>query len=61
MNEYKQEVLQAAVHGMIEGGWSRERAEHIMPLLDRVFTCGYNEAKRDMYEKRTTELSHGRQ
>ena len=51
MNEYKHEVLQAAVQGMIEGGWSRTTAELLLPLLERVFISGYNEAKRHDHEK----------
>jgi hypothetical protein len=51
VNEYKQEVLQAAIHGMIEGGWSRVEAEVLLPILERVFVSGYNEAKRDAFEK----------
>lgn len=48
MSEYKKEVIDAAVQGLVSGGFTDETAQMIKPLLEIVYQSGYNEAKRDL-------------
>lgn len=47
MKSYKQDVLDAAIEGLVAGGMSNERADLLLVLLDKVYECGYNEALRN--------------
>lgn len=47
MKSYKQDVLDAAIEGLISGGLPEERAKLVLFLLDRVYESGYNEAMRN--------------
>ena len=45
---YKQEVVEAAIRGMIQGGMQKDIAEAFYLLLERVYDSGYNEARRNI-------------
>jgi len=49
--DYKQEVIEAAIQGMIQGGMHKDIAEVFYLLFERVYTCGYNEARRNIEEQ----------
>jgi len=49
--DYKQEVVEAAIQGMIQGGMQKDIAEAFYLLLERVYTSGYNEALRNIREE----------
>jgi hypothetical protein len=44
-SNYKQEVIDAAIAGMVQGGFSLDRAKTLIPLLDRVFDSGYHQCR----------------
>lgn len=50
--DYKQEVIEAAIQGMIQGGMQKDIAEAFYLLFERVYTSGYNEARRNIREER---------
>ena len=43
---FKEEVIQAAVNGLIQGGMSRTHAEIYKVLFDRIYDAGFNECRR---------------
>ncbi len=47
---YKQEVIQAAVDGLVEGGIPKDFAETLYPLFERIYECGYYESIRKLEE-----------
>lgn len=47
---YKQEVIESAIQGMIQGGMQKDIAEVFYLLLERVYDSGYNEARRNIEE-----------
>lgn len=51
MKTYKQEVVEAAIQGMIQGGMQKDIAEAFYLLFERVYTSGYNEARRNIREE----------
>lgn len=48
-NDYKYEVIQAAIDGLIQGGFSKEYAEMFRIILMRVYESGYREG---LYDQR---------
>lgn len=48
---HKQDVIQAAIQGLIEGGMPKYEAKNLAFLLERVYTFGYNERLREIKEK----------
>lgn len=42
---HKQQVIDAAVEGLQQGGFSKDYAYLFEKLLDRVYTAAYNEGK----------------
>jgi len=42
---HKQQVIDAALEGLHQGGFSQEYAYLFTKLFDRVYTSGYNEGK----------------
>lgn len=44
-SNYKQEVIDAAIAGMVQGGFSLERANTLVALLSRVFDAGYYQCR----------------
>jgi hypothetical protein len=42
---HKQQIIDAALEGLHQGGFSQEYAYLFAKLLDRVYTSGYNEGK----------------
>ena len=58
MKTYKQEVVEAAIQGMIQGGMQKDIAEAFYLLLERVYTSGYNEARRNVvYSEDLSKMS----
>ena len=52
MSDFKAQVIQAAVQGMHEGGLIDPEAEKkFVELLELVYDCGYNECRRNDYER----------
>lgn len=49
--DYKQEVIESAITGMIQSGMQKDIAEAFYLLLDRVYNSGYNEARRNIREE----------
>lgn len=47
MSDYKREVVESAIQGLIQGGMSEPEAHNLKNLLEVVYQCGYNEAVRD--------------
>lgn len=47
---FKQQVIDAAVKGLIEGGYSDVNANLLRTLLELVYQSGYNEACRNFDE-----------
>ena len=52
MKTFKQEVIESAIQGLIQGGMQKDIAEAFYLLLERVYTSGYNEARRNIQEER---------
>lgn len=50
MNEHRNDIVSAAIQGLIQGGWNKFYAESLYLLLERVYNCGYNEALRNIEE-----------
>ena len=50
MNDHKQDTIQAAIQGLIQGGWDKLYAESLYLLLERVYQSGYYEAYRNIEE-----------
>ena len=48
--DYRKMVVDSAIKGLIDGGWDKLYAENLTLLLERVYNCGYNEAKRESQE-----------
>jgi hypothetical protein len=44
-NTHKQQIIDAALEGLHQGGFSKEYAYLFEKLLDRVYTSGYSEGK----------------
>jgi len=42
---HKQQIIDAALEGLHQGGFSQEYAYLFTKLFDRVYTSGYNEGK----------------
>lgn len=42
---HKQQIIDAALEGLQQGGFSQEYAYLFTKLFDRVYTSGYNEGK----------------
>jgi hypothetical protein len=42
---HKQQIIDAALGGLHQGGFSQEYAYLFTKLFDRVYTSGYNEGK----------------
>ena len=49
--DYKQEVIESAIQGMIQGGMQKDVAEAFYLLFERIYTSGYNEARRNIEEQ----------
>jgi hypothetical protein len=49
MKSYKEEVVDQAILGLVQGGFPV--AEALRMLLERIYECGYNECQRELYEK----------
>jgi hypothetical protein len=49
--DYKQEVIESAIQGMIQGGMHKDIAEAFYLLFERVYNSGYNEARRNIEEQ----------
>ncbi len=49
--DYKQEVVEAAIQGLIQGGMQKDIAEAFYLLFERVYDSGYNEARRNIREE----------
>ena len=47
MSDYKREVVESAIQGLVQGGMSELEAHSLKKLLEIVYQCGYNEAVRD--------------
>lgn len=47
-NSYKQQVIEQAKLGFMQGGLPAESAYVFSILLERVYDCGYNEAVRNL-------------
>ena len=46
---YKEKIINAAIDGLMEGGFSKDRAETIAGLLTKMYDAGYNEGMREQY------------
>lgn len=53
---YKEQVVDIAIQGMIEGGYPAEAAHMWKFLLERIYECGYNDCRRDMFSVTQQEL-----
>jgi hypothetical protein len=49
MKTYKDEVVDQAILGLVQGGFPV--AESLRMLFERIYECGYNECQRELYEK----------
>jgi hypothetical protein len=49
MKSYKEEVVDQAILGLTQGGLPV--AEAFRSLFERIYECGYNECRRELYEK----------
>lgn len=49
-NEHRNDIVTSAIQGLIQGGWDKLYAESLYILLERVYNCGYNEARRNIEE-----------
>jgi hypothetical protein len=45
MKSYKEQVVESAIQGLIEGGFAKDYAYLFEKLLDSVYTAAYNEGK----------------
>ena len=58
MKTFKQEVIESAIQGLIQGGMQKDIAEAFYLLLERVYTSGYNEARRNIvYSEDVSKMS----
>ena len=48
--DYKREVIESAIQGMIQGGMQKDIAKAFYLLFERMYTSGYNEARRNIEE-----------
>lgn len=44
---YKEQVVEVAIQGMIEGGYPAEAAHIWKTLLERIYDSGYSECRRN--------------
>ena len=49
--DHKHEIIQSAIQGMVQGGMQKDIAEAFHLLFERVYTSGYNEARRNIEEQ----------
>lgn len=54
--EYRKMAVDAAIEGLIQGGWNELEAKCLYLLLERMYNMGYAEAKRDC--KQITDWGH---
>jgi len=55
--DYKHEIIQSAIQGLVQGGMSKDVAEAFYLLFKRVYNSGYNEARRNI-EEQLERLEH---
>jgi hypothetical protein len=48
--DYRKMIVDSAIEGLIQGGWNELEAKCLTHLLERVYTSGYNEARREAQE-----------
>ena len=48
--DYKREVIESAIQGMIQNGMQKDIAEAFYLLFERIYNSGYNEARRNIEE-----------
>jgi hypothetical protein len=52
MMDYKKEVIQSAINGMVQGGFmTLLEAQVYEALFARIYDCGYNECRRNIEEQ----------
>jgi hypothetical protein len=51
MSQHKDQVIEAAIQGLNQGGFSDQLAETFKSLLSTVYDAGYNEAIRVIQSK----------
>ena len=52
---YKEEVVEQVILVLVQGGFPA--AESFRILLERIYECGYNECRRELYEKSSIQRS----
>lgn len=50
---HKQQIVDHAIAGLVEGGFPSNTAESFRILLTRIYECGYNEAIRERSTNQT--------
>lgn len=47
---YKEQVVESALQGLVDGGFQPSTAECFRALLELMYACGYKEALRNVHE-----------